>query len=319
MSVLFPPPRAFDAEETCGLLAYPQLVDELKQVIEESPTAPLRTTIPERDDRLVMVMPATSDEYWIVKIVSVVPSNRRISIPTVAGIVLLFEAEHGNLVASFDGGTITRRRTAAVSALASKHLAAKDSSKLVVVGTGAQAEAQAEAHIEILKTKHVRVWGRTRLKAEVLTERLRVKYPWLDVSATHDLEGAVGWADVTTVATLAKEPIVFGRWLKKGGHLDLVGAHSKTTREVDSEAISRSIVFVDFDSAFEEAGELALAVAEGAIANDHVAGNLRTLFASSGLGRVSAGQTTVFKAAGSAVGDLAAARLAWRSATINKQ
>jgi ornithine cyclodeaminase/alanine dehydrogenase-like protein (mu-crystallin family) len=129
------------------------------------------------------------------------------------------------------------------------------------------------------------------------------------VEATEDLEGAVRGSDLVSCATLSREPIVQGAWLREGSHLDLVGAFNLHMREADDDALRRASVFIDTPAARKEGGEVALAIASSAIAPEHVRADLFALCRGEAQGRASETEITLFKSVGTAIEDLAAAML----------
>ena len=124
--------------------------------------------------------------------------------------------------ALLEGAELTLRRTGAASALASRHLALADASRLAMVGTGRLAPHLIESHAAVRPIREVRIWGRHSERARSLAAAL--DRPGLSVEAAADLEAAVRWADIVSCATLSRQPLVLGAWLKPGQHLDLVGA-----------------------------------------------------------------------------------------------
>jgi ornithine cyclodeaminase len=132
------------------------------------------------------------------------------------------------------------------------------------------------------------------------------------VEATENLEEAVREADLVSCATLSTAPLVHGAWLDPGAHLDLVGAFNLAMREADDAALQRASVYIDTPAARTEGGDVALALASGAIAADHVKGDLFALCRSEAPGRVRADEITAFKSIGTAIEDLAAAMLVWK-------
>ena len=132
------------------------------------------------------------------------------------------------------------------------------------------------------------------------------------VTAAGDLEQAAREADLISCATLSKQPLVQGAWLKPGAHLDLVGAFTPEMRESDDEAVRRASVFVDTrEGALKEAGDIVLAVKSGALTPDAIRGDLYDLTRGAAKGRQSAEEITFFKSVGTALEDLAAAQLAY--------
>jgi ornithine cyclodeaminase len=251
-------------------------------------------------------MPAWLEgRYLGVKIVTVFPDNGRRSLPSVYGTYLLMSGASGVPLATFDGSMLTLRRTACASALAARHLARDDASRLLMIGTGALAPHLVNAHAAIRPIRYVRIWGRSRDKAAELAAKLA--RPGLAVAATDDLEAAVREADVISCATLSKTPLVRGAWLKPGQHVDLVGSYAKDMREADDDVIRRASVHIDTDAAAAESGDLAQPLASGVLTRDAICGTLARLCRGEAPGRRSRDEITMFKSAGTAIEDLAAA------------
>ena len=248
-----------------------------------------------------------------VKLVTVFPDNGREGLPAVAASYLLFDAANGRPLALLDGGELTKRRTAAASALASRHLSSPASSRLLMVGTGQLAAHLIESHALVRPIREVRIWGRRPERARALAEALARGRPpgatW-SVQCADDLEASVRWADIVSCATLAREPLVQGAWLAPGQHLDLVGAFTPEMREADDEAMARAELYVDTrEGVLKESGEITGAIARGVIRESAIRAELGEL--ASGRFRRSAPQAiTVFKSVGTALEDLAAAELA---------
>ncbi len=251
---------------------------------------------------------ATQGGHVGVKIVSVFPDNGRKNLPSVLGTYLLMKGETGEPVAALDGARLTVWRTAAASALAARHLARPDAARMVMVGAGALAPFLIRAHLSGRPIREVALWNHRPEKAESLAAELRAE--GLPVTAVTDLEAAVREADLVSCATLSTAPIVRGAWLKEGAHLDLVGAFNLKMREADDEALRRAQVYIDTPAARTEGGDVALSLQSGAIAADHVRGDLADLC------RAPPGRdpkaVTAFKSVGAALEDLAAAMLVWR-------
>jgi ornithine cyclodeaminase len=185
-----------------------------------------------------------------------------------------------------------------------------------MVGTGSLAPHLIAAHATTRAIADVCIWGRRSEAAEKLAVTLAKSS--FAVTVSNDLEQAVGQADVISCATLAIDPLVEGRWLLPGQHLDLVGAFRPNMREADSEAVSRADVYVDTRAgAMSEAGEIVQAMNDGSIQESHIKGELRDLVTGSVGGRTSDESITLFKSVGTAVEDLAAAELALKNHLLN--
>lgn len=307
--------RWIDARTLSGILSYEPLVSALERMFREGCRVPLRHhhELGEVDGEraTLLLMPAWREGAALgVKVVSVFPSNRARGEPSVHGTYLLLDPKSGRPLAALDGTELTRRRTAAASALASRFLARPDSRRLLVVGTGALAPHLARAHAGVRHVGEIRVWGRTPERARALAERLAAEgFPavW-----EPDLEAGVRWADIVTTATLAREPLVRGRWLRPGAHLDLVGGFTPEMREADDEAVARARVFVDTrEGALREAGDLVQPLERGVLRAEDVEADLFDLCRGRHPGRRQAAEITLFKSVGTALEDLAAAVFAW--------
>lgn len=307
--------RIVTAEEMHRLLDVPSLVAALRAAFRDGCELPPRhhhviggaEGVPAG---MLLLMPAWQvGGHLGVKIVTVFPDNAARSLPAVSGSYLLLDATTGVPLALFDGTALTLRRTAAASALAADFLARPDASRHLMVGTGALAPYLIEAHARVRPIRETRIWGRHPEKAVALAERLRT--PARAVEPAADLERAVAEADIVTCATLAHEPLVRGAWLRPGTHLDLVGGYTPEMREADDDAVRRATVYVDTRAgATAEAGDILRPLRSGALTWERIAGDLFELVRGTARGRRTAAEITFFKSVGSALEDLAAARLA---------
>jgi len=244
------------------------------------------------------LMPALTPDGLGLKAVTFYPFNAEREIPTHMATIFLVDPETGTPLAIMDGRLITEMRTAAVSAAATKLLAAPDAKILAILGSGVQAHSHAEALRLVRQFEEIRVWSPTRDHAEQFAKKIGAR----SVSA----EEAVCAADVVVAATNSKTPVLHGAWLKAGCHVNAVGACRPDWRELDNAAIS-NVVFVDSrEGATKESGDVILSGAKiYAELGEALAGRVPTR----------ANETTIFKSLGMAVEDIAAAMLVYRSAT----
>ncbi|GJD52463.1 Delta(1)-pyrroline-2-carboxylate reductase [Methylobacterium crusticola] len=261
----------------------------------------------------LLLMPAWTPDYVGVKVLTLFPGNPARGLDTIQGSVLLCDGRTGVPLAVLDGARLTVWRTAAASSLAARHLARADAARLVMVGSGALAPYLIRAHADMRPIRDVAVWNRRPEGAQRLAATLAAE--GLPVRAVTDLEAAVREADIVSCATLTGAPLVRGAWLRPGAHLDLVGAFTPAMREADDEALQRATVFVDTPDALRKGGDVALALASGALAPDAVAGDLADLCRGTVPGRRSPEVITVFKSVGAALEDLAAAVAVWQHLT----
>jgi ornithine cyclodeaminase len=293
-----------DAARTAAALPFDRLIPALRDAFVAGATVPLRHRhdIP---DASLLLMPAwQSGGMFGVKVVSVFPGNGARGLPSVSASYLLCDGETGQHLALIDGGEITRRRTAAASALAGSYLAREDARSLLIVGSGHVAGLMADAYRAVRPIESVMVWNIRPAGAERLAARLGAK-------PVSDLAAAVAQADIVSCATLSREPLVRGEWLRPGMHLDLIGGFTPAMREADDEAVRRARVFIDTDAALAEAGDLIDAIAHGVLRREDITGSLFSLCRGETPGRRDPAEITLFKSVGSALEDLAAAGLAY--------
>jgi alanine dehydrogenase len=270
--------------------------------------------VPGGPDATLLLMPAWSPGRYVgAKVVNVFPGNGRLGIPSVQSIYLLFSGRTGELLATLDGAELTARRTVAASSLAASYLARPDAGRLLVVGTGRVAEQLAESHAAVRPIRSVGVWGRDGDKAARLARSLADR--GFAAEPVTDLASAVGWADIISCATLSATPLIRGRWLRPGSHVDLIGGYTPAMREADDEAVSRASVFIDTAGALEEAGDIVVPLRTGVLDPSRILGDLSDLARGRHPGRRSGDEITLFKSVGAAAEDLAAAALAYERAT----
>ncbi|MGE5414360.1 MAG: ornithine cyclodeaminase family protein, partial [Syntrophomonadaceae bacterium] len=243
-----------------------------------------------------------------VKAVTFFPRNEGTTIDSHQGAVLLFETGRGRLLAVIDATSVTAVRTAAVTALATRLLAKEDAGDLALVGSGVQARTHLEAMLLVRSIRRVRVASKTFEKAKAFAERESKRHS-IAVTPCATVREAVEGADIVCTATSSRTPIVLGEWLSPGAHVNAVGSSVASARELDAAAVGRSRFFVDLrEAALAEAGDFLLARQEGAVTDDHIAGDLGELLLGTVEGRRDAAEITAFKSVGLAVEDVAAAQ-----------
>ena len=244
------------------------------------------------------LMPALTPHGLGLKAVTFYPSNAERGIPTHMATIFLVDPETGTPLAIMDGRLITEMRTAAVSAAATKLLAAPESKILAILGSGVQARSHVEALRLVRRFEEIRVWSPTSEHAKQFAE---------EIGATAlSAEEAVRGADVVVTVTNSKTPVLKGSWLKSGCHVNAIGACRPDWRELDDDAMS-NVVFVDSrEGALKESGDLILSGGKiYAELGEALAGKIPSR----------ANETTIFKSLGMAVEDIAAAMLVYRAVT----
>ena len=244
------------------------------------------------------IMPALTPDGLGQKIVTFYPPNAEKGIHTHMALIILNDRETGAPISVMDGRLITEMRTAAVSAAATKLLAPTDSKVLAILGSGVQARSHFEALRLVRNFQEIRVWSQTKSNAENFAKEIGAT-----VTA---VEEAVRGADVVVTVTSSKTPVLRAAWLKRGCHVNAIGACRPDWRELDDDAMRNSVVFVDSrEAAMKESGDVILSGAK-------IYAELGEAFA----GKIDnrAGETTIFKSLGMAVEDIAAALLVYRAA-----
>jgi ornithine cyclodeaminase len=309
--------RVISEEEIARSLDFPALVDALEEAFCAEITVPSRLNLsvphPETDATLLL-MPAwladAKEPFIGIKVIAIFPANLAHGIPSLTGSYMLLSGDTGLPLALLDGGALTRWRTAAASALAARFLARPDARRHLIVGAGALAPYFARAFSAVLPISEVSIWNRTGARAAAVAANLRANgLPCREVT---ELEAAVREADIVTCITGAETPLVRGAWLRPGSHLDLVGGFKPNMREADDEAVTRSRLFVDTPKAAKEAGDLLSPLQRGVLHADDIQGDLAGLCRGLSQGRRTGTEITLFKSAGTAIEDLAAAILVWR-------
>jgi thiomorpholine-carboxylate dehydrogenase len=277
----------------------PAMEKALIDFSEGKVTQPVRSVIKvDPPGGFLGLMPASTPGGLGLKAVTFYPSNAERGIPTHMATIFLVDPETGTPLAIMDGRLITEMRTAAVSAVATKLLAAPDSKILAILGSGVQARSHKEALRLVRQFEEIRVWSPTREHARQFAEEIG----GTAVSA----EEAVRGADVVVTVTNSKTPVVKGSWLKPGCHVNAIGACRPDWRELDDEAMS-NVLFVDSrEGAMKESGDVILS-------GTKIYAELGEAFA----GKIPArtNETTIFKSLGMAVEDVAAAVLVYRAVT----
>ena len=271
-------------------------------------TPPLRSFVPVAGGKAGMgIMPGDTPSAFGAKLISLYADNPARGLPLIQGCIVVFDRETGTPAALVEGASVTAIRTAAASGAATRALAREDSSVLALLGYGVQAETHLEAMRCVRPVHEVRVWGPSLEKAG----RFAAAHTDDDVavSAVETAREASSGADIVCAVSAASEPVIEGRRLAGGCHVNLVGSHSPTTREADGETMGRARVFTEItDFAMKEAGDILLAIEEGFLSEGDLAGEIGAVIDGSVEGRRSEDEITLYTSLGNVAQDLAAAQ-----------
>lgn len=272
---------------------------------------PVRATVklPGTSNAILPMAATIPDESAAgIKLLSIFPSNREKAIPVLNAVVVLVDSETGRCDAVLEGGLLTAYRTAAASAVATKHMSRPESKVLGLIGAGLEARTHLKAIAEVRSIETVLVWSRSRQTAEKFaTECTR---PGISIEIGGSAEEVTRRSDILCTLTPSKVPIVHGGWFKPGLHVNAVGTHWIDFREIDTDAVTRSRVVCDSRSANQlECGDLMIPVSEGKIAVSHFEDELGQVINGDRVGRASRDQITMYQSVGVAIQDVATARL----------
>ncbi|HEX6463720.1 MAG TPA: ornithine cyclodeaminase family protein [Vicinamibacterales bacterium] len=230
------------------------------------------------------------------------PTRHRL--PTIQGIVLLFDAENGRPLAIMDSTEITALRTAAATAVAAKYLAAPDARTLTVVGCGVQGRMQARALTRVLPVEEIWLFDIDSSRSDALARELSAELP-ADVSAVSSFEEATGRSDVIVTCTTSTVPFLRREHVRNGAFVAAVGADNEEKRELDVALLAASRVVPDVLTQAQTIGELHHAFAAGALSPNEIDADLGQIIARPG--SRPADIVTVFDSTGMALQDVAAA------------
>ena len=316
--------RHFDQAELDKSLTFPKLIESLRSAFAGNWTTPMRHHhgMPGVDhngaevENALLLMPSWtgpgSENFVGVKLVAVYPNNGQIDLPSIHGLYYLIDGNTGQPLATMDGARMTVWRTAAASALASTYLSRPESSTLTMIGTGALSPFMIRAHLAVRPITEVFLWNHNIRRAHELAQELRDQ--GLPVTSHPDLVTAVGKSDIVCAATLTTTPLIFGKWVKPGTHIDTVGAFTPTMRETDDELVQLASLFCDTRTgALKEGGDLAIPISQGVISSNDILADLHELTRGAHPGRTSPEEITYFKSVGTALEDLAGAIAVWQA------
>lgn len=305
--------RFIDQNEVAQRLTYERCIPIVREAMIAFSSGKtkqlLRSILPLDDGRLFGVMPGAmgSADAFGAKLISVFPANLAKGGQSHQGVIVLFEPETGAPVCVVDAGEVTAIRTAAASAVATDALARAEASRLAILGAGEQAKTHARAVSKVRKLSAIRVWGRSRERAQALADKLQAELG-VPVAAAASVRECVADADIICTVTGAKEPILEGKWLRPGAHVNIVGSSFVGLVEVDHDVVTMSRFIADSrEGVLAQGAEFLRAKQAGLIDEGHIAGEIGQVLAGAVPGRQSAEQITAYKSLGHVVQDLASA------------
>jgi ornithine cyclodeaminase/alanine dehydrogenase-like protein (mu-crystallin family) len=260
------------------------------------PRAQVKDSFLYRGDDTILSRAAWIDGLGaLVKTATIFPGNAQAGKPTIGGAVSLLSDTDGTLAATLDFGLVTKWKTAGDSVWAATKLARPDSSRILIVGSGTVARSLHAAYRAAFPDAQFAVWSRTASSASAFAQAHGIDH-------AHNLEAAVGAADIVTCATMTTDPVLRGDWLRPGQHIDLIGAYRPDMREADDAALQRASLFVDARATtLDHIGELKIPLGSGAITASDVRADY---YDGEAMRRCSDDEITLFKNGGGAHLDL---------------
>ena len=305
--------RFIDREEVAERLTYEKCIPIVRHAMiafsHGQTKQLLRSIIPLADGRMFGIMPGAMGDRAVfgAKLISVFPENFSKGVQSHQGLVVLFDPDNGAPVCAVHAGEVTAIRTAAASAVATDALARKDSRRLAILGYGEQAGTHARAISQVRKLAGATVWGRSPDHARSFAQRMQAELS-LPFTAAATAREAVADADIVCTVTAAPEPILMGKWIQPGAHVNVVGSGYAGPAEIDNDLVVCSRFFVDSrEGVLQQGAEFLRAKAAGLINDDHIAGEIGQVLAGDVPGRRSDDEITVYKSLGHVVQDLASA------------
>ncbi|MCM3569712.1 ornithine cyclodeaminase family protein [Neobacillus mesonae] len=301
--------------------AIKDLEKALLDYIEGKIANPHRTVIDFPDKSAsALYMPSAIESVGksAVKVVTIFPNNPSIGKRTTQGVVLLSDTNNGEYLGCLNASYLTRLRTGAVSGIATKYLAKKDASSIVVIGTGAMAEEQLQALLVVRDIKTIMLFNRTKEKAQIFAGKIKKLDPEYsgEIVVMDDVDEAVSKADIVICSTRSNIPVFSGKALQPGTHINGIGSYLPHMQEVDEETLHRcsKIVVDTMEGVKNEAGDFIIPANRGTWSFSQLHGEIGQLAAGQIAGRESGEEITFFKSVGIAYFDIAVAAAAYEKA-----
>ncbi|MGE1106555.1 ornithine cyclodeaminase family protein [Bacillus wiedmannii] len=289
----------------------------LKEFSAKRTITPIRGSLPfanEKNTALIMPSVAEGLEALGLKVVTVVPENKKVGKKTINGIVMLSDFQTGEPLALLEGSYLTMIRTGALSGVATKHLARHNAKTLCIIGTGEQAKGIAEAVFAVRDIDKVILYNRTEEKANAFSQYIQERFSKPTYVHTNANE-AISEADIIVTTTNASTP-VFSEKLQKGVHVNAVGSFRPNMQELPSHAIAgaNKVVVESKEAALEETGDLQVPIQEGLFKASDIHAELGQIISGEKDGRKNEEEITIFKSVGLAVVDIIVAKYLYEKA-----
>jgi ornithine cyclodeaminase/alanine dehydrogenase-like protein (mu-crystallin family) len=295
-----------------------ECIQDMKEVFclyqNKKTHAPVRTVLHHtqlHSNTLYMPSYIEGLEYETVKVVSIFPNNAEVGLPSLQGVILLTETNHGRHLATIEASGLTVMRTGAAAGVATEYLSKEDSSHLSILGCGAQARGQLKAMLEVRPIEKVLLWNRSKEKAMEFKEEIENQIPdWKGtVEICNEANEAVSKADILVLCTKSQEPLFDSAFLQPGVHINAIGAYRPDMMEFGADTLGKvDQIWVDtLEGVQHESGEFIQAVNQSLWSWDQINGEIAELAAGLKSGRTSPKEITLYKSVGISYMDTIAA------------
>ncbi|MFA5863029.1 MAG: hypothetical protein WDA16_15160, partial [Candidatus Thermoplasmatota archaeon] len=258
----------------------------------------------------VWSMPARVGGAIAVKWANSHPKNPELhGLPTVIATLILSDPETGYPLSVMDATVLTAFRAGAAAAVATRVLSRPDASTLGIVGAGTQAAYQIAGISLVRDLKSVVLADMRQGVAEALAKRVRAAAPDLAVEVA-DIAQAAG-QDIVCTLTPVHKPIVKADWVKRGAHVNALGADAAGKQEIEADLLADAVIVVDDWEQATHSGEVNVPLSTGVLRREHIRGTLGAILENAIPGRTSVTEITVFDSTGLAIQDAAMARLVY--------
>lgn len=250
-----------------------------------------------------------------VKLVNVHPDNPKRGLPTVMALMVLNSTETGAPIAVMDGTTLTDLRTGAAGGVAAKYLSREDSRVVGMIGLGRQARTQLRALMEVRDIRQVKIYDRLAESTASFKSDME-KETGLEIIAEPNAHEVCD-CDILVTTTPVRSPVVREEWIKRGTHINAIGADAAGKEELDPIILKNARVVVDAVAQASHSGEVNVPISNGIFSVDEIYAELGQVVSGSKPGRVNEGEITVFDSTGLAIQDIVTANLVYEKAVEN--
>jgi len=250
-----------------------------------------------------------------LKLVNVHPDNPKRGLPTVMAVMILNSTQTGAPLAIMDGTALTDLRTGAAGGVAAKYLSKDDSKVVGLIGLGKQARTQLEALMIVRDIKEVKIYDRSTESTRVFKKDME-KATGLTIIPEPNAHEVCD-CDILVTTTPVRTPIVEAGWIKKGTHINAIGADAKGKEELDPMILKQAKVVVDAIAQASHSGEVNVPISNGIFSIEDIYAELGQIVSAQKPGRENESEITVFDSTGLSIQDVAAAYLIYNNALDN--